>query len=96
MQQHIAKQQMGSQRNNKQFGTSDNFKAGGHSIGQTDGFNRLQNNQSKSPVNRQFSTMHGMMQSDGNDIDDAEEEELIEEDICDNAESPLVNAQVKH
>lgn len=102
---------MSGKRNSKQFGTSDNFKAtgGGYQVGKTttDGFSRLQNNQSKSPTNnynmnqnRQFSTMHGMMQSDGPDghMDDdpEEEEEMIEEDICGNGESPLVNAQKKH
>jgi len=30
------------------------------------------------------------------DDDPEEEEEMIEEDICGNGESPLVNAQKKH
>lgn len=45
--------------------------------------------------NRQFSTLHGMMTSDGNtNYDGEEEEEMIEEDICDH-ESPLINAHTK-
>ena len=41
--------------------------------------------------------MHGMMQSEGGanpDFED-EDEEQIEEDICDNRESPLINAKTK-
>lgn len=43
--------------------------------------------------------MHGLMRSDmgdGGHQDDMEEEELIEEDICDNGESPAVTANTKH
>ena len=40
--------------------------------------------------------MHNMMQSEhNNNMQDEEEEEQIEEDICDQGESPLINAQTK-
>ena len=42
--------------------------------------------------------MHGIMQSDGqnaNQMEDEEEEEMIEEDIQDHGESPLINANTK-
>ena len=42
--------------------------------------------------------MHGMLQSEGggnNEYEDEDEEEQIEEDICDNRESPLINAHTK-
>jgi len=55
-------QQIGLQNRNK-FGTSQNFKAGAHSVENTDGFNHGHKTQSKSPTNRQFSTMHAMMSS---------------------------------
>ena len=64
-------------------------------------YSRLNNTQSKSPVNQQFSTMQNMMQSDGPrnepDFGEEEEEEQIEEDICDYGEhaTPLVNAKTK-
>ena len=88
------------------FGTSDNFKQyqmGGAMNRQSDGFNRLSNGgHNKSPLNnRQFSTLHGALQSEGNMVGEGEqqmledEEEPIEEDICDNGESPLINAHTK-
>ena len=101
---------MQNRRNSKQFGTSDNFKAShGPSVYQVgydqrtvdNNYSRLNNTQSKSPVNQQFSTMQGMMQSDGPrnepDFGEEEEEEQIEEDICDYGEhtTPLVNAKTK-
>ena len=69
------------------MGSQDNYDQ------HTDGFSRLNNNQSKSPVNvnRQFS-MHGIMNSQDRNEDELDYEELIEEEICDNGESPLINA----
>ena len=91
--------QNANRRNSKQFSTSNNLKkAMGSQEGydqQTDGFSRLNNNQSKSPVNRQFSTMHGIMNSQDRNEEELDYEELIEEEICDNGESPLINAQSK-
>ena len=45
--------------------------------------------------NRQFSTLHNMMASEGEVDAFQDEEEMIEEDICDHGESPLINAQTK-
>ena len=36
--------------------------------------------------------MHGMMNSQDRNEDELSNEELIEEEICDNGESPLINA----
>lgn len=86
--------QLNQKRNQKQFGTSDNFKSGAAGIDhRTDSFHRLQNNKSPQAYN-QISTQHGFVRSDAG-ADDPEEEELIEEDICDNGESPLITAQTK-
>lgn len=86
------------------FGTSDNFKNNAYMAShynnsgnfdqRTDGFARKNANNKSPIVNHQFSTMNGMLRSEGGMNDDGieDEEEQIEEDICDNGESPLINA----